>query len=254
MLCTCCNNRIFLWNHSLTIPFFAPPHAVAIQDTTRTRTHNRWSVGSGNGGPFPAIAHGHGPRRPPSLASNWNQWSSVTIAGARSPPFFLHGQWKMWQSFAPQKRHQKRNLSFSVSNRQQSFTMKTHGIELPFLIFHFQHVEKMTVTSHFWTFLLLWLDPSITTCFSHVQRQQAIWFVMFISSDLLLSVWLVVIRALLSDGRTVEINTPLENSWSTKLKSITFNLNRGQLDELAQVTDSAARNANWFLKPGVFGQ
>ena len=154
MLCTPCNNRIFLWNHSLTIPFLAPPHAVAIQYTTHTRTHNRWSVGSGNGGPFPAIAHGHGPRRPPSLASNWNQWSSVTIAGARSPPFFLHGQWKMWQSFAPQKRHQKRNLSFSVSNRQQSSTMKTHSIELSFLRFHFQHAEKRTMTSPFWSFFV----------------------------------------------------------------------------------------------------
>ena len=34
------------------------------------------------------------------------------------------------------------------------------------------------------------------------------------------------------DGRMVEINTSLESPWSTKLKSIAFNLNRGHLDEL----------------------
>ena len=50
--------------------------------------------------------------------------------------------------------------------------------------------------------------------------------------SLLPSVWLVMIRALLSDGRTVESNSPLESSWSTKLKSITFDPNRGQLDGL----------------------
>ena len=33
----------------------------------------------------------------------------------------------------------------------------------------------------------------------------------------------------------VEINTSLESPWSTKLKIITFNLNRGELDELATI-------------------
>ena len=33
-------------------------------------------------------------------------------------------------------------------------------------------------------------------------------------------------------GRTVRINMPLESAWSTKLKFITFDRNRGQLDEL----------------------
>ena len=32
------------------------------------------------------------------------------------------------------------------------------------------------------------------------------------------------------DGRVVEINTPLESSWSTKLKSITFDPNRAIFD------------------------
>ena len=45
----------------------------------------------------------------------------------------------------------------------------------------------------------------------------------------------------------VESNTSIESTWSTKLKCITFDLNRGQLDELEQVIDSAARNVNRFL-------
>ena len=49
------------------------------------------------------------------------------------------------------------------------------------------------------------------------------------------------------DGRTVEINTPLESSWSKKLKYITFDFNRGQSDELEQVINSAARSVNRFL-------
>ena len=49
------------------------------------------------------------------------------------------------------------------------------------------------------------------------------------------------------DGRTVKINTPLESSWSTKLKYISFDFNRGQSDELEQVIDSAARSVNRFL-------
>ena len=49
------------------------------------------------------------------------------------------------------------------------------------------------------------------------------------------------------DGRTVEINTPLESSWSTKLKYISFDFNRGQSDELEQVIYSAARSVNRFL-------
>ena len=53
------------------------------------------------------------------------------------------------------------------------------------------------------------------------------------------------------DGRTVAINTPLESSWSTKLKYITFDFNRGQSDELEQVINSAARSVNRFLWPGV---
>ena len=49
------------------------------------------------------------------------------------------------------------------------------------------------------------------------------------------------------DSRTVKMNTPLESSWSTKLKYITFDFNRGQSDELEQVIDSAARSVNRFL-------
>ena len=56
-----------------------------------------------------------------------------------------------------------------------------------------------------------------------------------------------MIRALLSDGRTAELNTPLESSWSTKLKSITFDPNRAIFDEQEQVIDLAARSVNRFL-------
>ena len=42
------------------------------------------------------------------------------------------------------------------------------------------------------------------------------------------------------DDRTVKINTSLESSWSTKLKFVTFDLNRGIFDELQYVIDSAA--------------
>ena len=71
-----------------------------------------------------------------------------------------------------------------------------------------------------------------------------------LASNLLIvlpSVWLVMIRALLSDGRTAELNTPLESSWSTKLKSITFDPNRAIFDEQEQVIDLAARSVNRFL-------
>ena len=53
------------------------------------------------------------------------------------------------------------------------------------------------------------------------------------------------------DGRTVEINTSLESSWSTKLISIAFDLNRAMFDELQQVIDFEARSVNRFLQPGV---
>ena len=49
------------------------------------------------------------------------------------------------------------------------------------------------------------------------------------------------------DGRTVEINTSLESSWSTKLISIAFDLNRAMFDELQQVIDFEARSVNRFL-------
>ena len=49
------------------------------------------------------------------------------------------------------------------------------------------------------------------------------------------------------DGRMVEINTSIESDWSTKLKSITFDLNRVHLDELEQILDSAPRSVNRFL-------
>ena len=47
--------------------------------------------------------------------------------------------------------------------------------------------------------------------------------------------------------RTIELNTSLEGSWSTKLVSVGFSSHRGQLDELEQVIDSAARIVNQFL-------
>ena len=46
---------------------------------------------------------------------------------------------------------------------------------------------------------------------------------------------------------TIELNPSLESAGSTKLKFVTFDLNRGQLDELEQVIDSAARSVNRFL-------
>ena len=49
------------------------------------------------------------------------------------------------------------------------------------------------------------------------------------------------------DGPTEEINASLESSWSTKLKSITFDPNRAIFDEQEQVIDSAARSLNRFL-------
>ena len=45
----------------------------------------------------------------------------------------------------------------------------------------------------------------------------------------------------------VELNTSLESSWSTKLKFITFDLNRGIFDELEQVIGFEARSVNRFL-------
>ena len=48
-------------------------------------------------------------------------------------------------------------------------------------------------------------------------------------------------------GRMVELNTSLESSWSTKLKFITFDLNRGIFDELEQVIGFEARSVNRFL-------
>ena len=55
-------------------------------------------------------------------------------------------------------------------------------------------------------------------------------------------------------GHTVKINTVLESSWSTKLKFVTFDLNRAQLDELEQVIDCAATSVNPLLDSRVLGQ
>ena len=44
-----------------------------------------------------------------------------------------------------------------------------------------------------------------------------------------------------------ETNTSLESSWSTKLISVGIVVNRGQLDELELVIDSAARSVNRLL-------
>ena len=61
MLCTRCNNRIFLWNHSLMIPFLAPPHAVVIQYTTHTHAHTiNGQLDPGTEVPFPPLHMGTG--------------------------------------------------------------------------------------------------------------------------------------------------------------------------------------------------
>ena len=43
---------------------------------------------------------------------------------------------------------------------------------------------------------------------------------------------------------TVRISIPIESSWSTKIKFLIFDLNRGEFDELEQVIDSAAGSVN----------
>ena len=48
-------------------------------------------------------------------------------------------------------------------------------------------------------------------------------------------------------SRTVEINTPLESVWSTKLIFVAFDCNRAIFDEQEQVIDSEARSVNRFL-------
>ena len=48
-------------------------------------------------------------------------------------------------------------------------------------------------------------------------------------------------------GRTIELNTSIESALSIKLKFVTFDLNRGHLDELELVIDCAARSVNRFL-------
>ena len=45
----------------------------------------------------------------------------------------------------------------------------------------------------------------------------------------------------------VEINTPLESPWSTKLISVIFDYNKAIFDELELVIDSAARSVNRIL-------
>ena len=47
-------------------------------------------------------------------------------------------------------------------------------------------------------------------------------------------------------GRTIELNTSLERSWSTRLISVGLVVNRGIFDELEQVIDCAARSVNRF--------
>ena len=49
------------------------------------------------------------------------------------------------------------------------------------------------------------------------------------------------------DDCMVEINTPLESAWSTKLISVGTVVNRGMFDELEQVIVCAARSVHRFL-------